>query len=49
MDYIDRNILEDSHYVVSKTFPEIPALGVQNYRDSPDSAVFWSPANRKLH
>ena len=26
----DKNILDESYYVVSKTFPRFPSLGVQN-------------------
>ena len=28
--YTDKNILDESYYIVSKTFPGFPALGVQN-------------------
>jgi hypothetical protein len=29
--YTDKNILEDSSYLASKTFPGFPSLGVQNF------------------
>ena len=28
--YTDKNILDESYYVVSKTFPGFPSLGVKN-------------------